>query len=69
MAKLTKIQFVIRMAVEIGNENGIKAHAAIPIAVDLFRECLADQGIAFGDPRFAWDDDAAKIIVKEYGNP
>lgn len=65
-ASLTRAQFIVEMAVEIGRFGSLPAGAALPLASTAYQQFERDNQIAFGDPAFAWDEDAARTVAREY---
>ncbi|KQT08493.1 hypothetical protein ASG40_11470 [Methylobacterium sp. Leaf399] len=63
---LTRTQFIIAMAVEIGKSGNLPAGEPLRLASRAYHAFEDDTGASFGDPEHAWDQDAARIIAREY---
>lgn len=63
---MTRPQFIVAMALHIAVCGGFSAAHALPLAGEAYRAFEADNRVSFGDPAFAWDDDAARLVAHEY---
>ncbi|GJD72604.1 hypothetical protein [Methylobacterium goesingense] len=63
---MTRTQFIVAMAVEIGVAGNLPARRAVPLASAAYRAFEEGCEVEFGDPGFAWDEDAARIVAREY---
>jgi len=63
---LTRTQFIVAMAVEIGRAGALAAGEPLHLASAAYRQFEADTGVRFGDPDHAWDEAAARTIAREY---
>lgn len=63
---LTRAQFIVAMAVEIGCSGALPAGVPLHLARRAYHAFEDDTGIQFGDPDYAWDEDAARTLAREY---
>jgi hypothetical protein len=63
---MTRIQFIVAMAVHIAERGGLSAAHAMPIAAQAYQAFEDDNRVAFGDPGFSWDGAAARVVATEY---
>ena len=65
--KLTRAQFIMQMILDYARVYpGAKAKQAMPAAAKIYRDFTESEGIEFGDERYAWDANAAAVLVAEY---
>ena len=65
--KLTRAQFIMQMILAYARVYpGTKAKQAMPAAAKIYRDFTESEGIEFGDERYAWDANAAAVLVAEY---
>lgn len=63
---MTRTQFIVAMARHIAAVGRFGARQALPMAAEAYRAFEADNRIAFGDPGYAWDAAAARVVATEY---
>jgi hypothetical protein len=63
---LTRAQFIVAMAIEIGRNGDLPAREPLRLARRAYHAFEDDTGICFGDPEHAWDEDAAKTLARQY---
>lgn len=63
---LTRTQFIVQMAIHIARCAGLDAKRALPIAASCYKEFMDEIAVTHGDPRYAWDEAAARTVVAEY---
>jgi hypothetical protein len=63
---MTRTQFIVAIAIEIGKSGKLAFGEELRRASAAYQTFEADNGVEFGDPSFAWTEDAAGIIAREY---
>ncbi|MEH3063832.1 MAG: hypothetical protein PGN33_14185 [Methylobacterium radiotolerans] len=63
---MTRTQFIVAMATHIARAGGLTARDALPRASEAYQAFEGDCGVTFGDPGYAWNEDAARIVATEY---
>lgn len=66
--ELTRTQFIVAIAIEIAvcSKFLLPAGEPLRLARRAYHAFEDANDIAFGDPAFAWDQDAARTVAREY---
>ncbi|MCJ2128203.1 hypothetical protein [Methylobacterium sp. E-045] len=63
---MTRAKFIVAMAREIAAAGRLTARRSLQLAAEAYRAFVEGNGIEFGDEAYAWDEDAARLIAREY---